>query len=91
MNTIHDLFSNYGWKEVKQCDKVKQCNNTLSKHIYIKNNGFNEFIVEPTNENTYIISIPLLNSVYLYKQTINNIQDTIRYIQIHLENFNTNT
>ena len=104
MNTIHDLFSNYGWKQIKQQDN-KQYNNTeynnieynnteynnqLTKYIYIKKDGFNEFIIEPTIDDTYTISVPLLNSDYLYKNTINNIQDAITYIQMHLENLSTN-
>lgn len=82
MNTIQELFSNYGWKQ------ITQYNNPLRKYVYIKKDGFNEFIIEPTIYNTYTISVPLLNSEYLYKHTINNVEDAIKYIKMHLEYLN---
>lgn len=88
MNTINELFSNYGWKEYdnKQYDNKQYDNPIITKKIYKKINDLNEFIIEERIDNTYTISVPLLNSNYLYKHTINNIQDAITYIQMHLEN-----
>jgi hydroxymethylbilane synthase len=48
--------------------------------------NLDEFIVEENSDNTFNISIPISNSEFLYKNTIPNIQDTISYIECHINN-----
>ena len=78
MNTINDLFNAYGWKQIKS---------TNSHSTYIKNNKYRleEFIIEPNEDKTFNITIPLLNSDYLYKNTISTLEETHTYIEMHLQ------
>ena len=78
---IHMLFNNYGWTQINT-----QAQAQAQKIIYIKNKHqrLDEFTVEENSDNTFNISIPISNSEFLYKNTIHNIQDTISYIELHL-------
>ena len=84
MNTIHNLFNNYGWKQIHSSQNNINNNKQI---IYIKNEHqrLEEFIVEENSDNTFNITIPISNSDYLYKNTISNIEDTISYIEMHLD------
>jgi len=86
--SIHMLFNNYGWTQINSQEAK-----TTQKLIYIKNKHqrLDEFIVEENSDNTFNISIPISNSEFLYKNTIPNIQDTISYIELHLNILHTSS
>jgi hypothetical protein len=75
------LFNNYGWTQINTQSQSQE-----QKITYIKNKHqrLDEFTVEENSDNTFNISIPISNSEFLYKNTIPNIQDTISYIELHL-------
>jgi len=84
MNTISELFNTYGWQQIKQNQNNQNQNN---QYIYIKSieKRLDEFRVEHNSDiDTYTITIPLVNSDYLYKNTITNIADVETYLAFHL-------
>ena len=77
MNTINELFNKYGWHQIGD-DKNRS---------FIKNNEtrLDEYVVIQNEDNTYSITIPILNSIYSYKNTISNILDVKEYLELHLK------
>lgn len=77
MNTINALFNNYGWRQIS--------NSSTNQYIYIKNNEnrLDEYTIVHASD-AYTITIPLINSIYSYKNTISNITDVKTYLELHL-------
>ena len=83
MNTVHQLFSNYGWKQIDNTI------NDNTKFIFIKNNEtrLDEFIIETTtSDNSFEVTVPIKNSDISYKNTINDIEHLKTYLEMHLHN-----
>jgi hypothetical protein len=81
METINDVFKNFGWMQVNQ-------ENSSNKQIFIKNkkSRLDEFIIQQTqDENTFMITLPLMNSDFLYTNTISGIDNVKTYLEMHLQ------
>ena len=84
MNTVHDIFSKYGWRQLQL-----PTTNTTNEVSFIKNNEkqLDVFTIKLTEENTFHITVPLVNSNFSYTNTISDIQEVKSYIETHLNNF----